>query len=86
MSVNDIKENKHYFILIIIYGIILGIIYSYWMYKSDIALGFDILVLILFILCGVLCAFLSTLYEMKKKKQEINTKSEEINLEQEIKQ
>ncbi len=67
MSVNDIKENKHYFILIIIYGVILGIIYSYWMYKSDISIWLSLLVLISFIVCGVLCAFLSTLYETKKR-------------------
>ncbi len=75
MSVNDIKENKHYFILIIIYSVILGIIYSFWMYKSDISIWLSLLVLALFIVCGVGCAFLSTLYEMKKKNK-LKDKSE----------
>ncbi|MCR5705298.1 MAG: hypothetical protein K6G48_00630 [Acholeplasmatales bacterium] len=67
MSTQDIKGNKHYFTLIIVYGIILGIIYSYWMIKEDLPMWASILVGVLFILGGVGCAFLSTAYESKKK-------------------
>ena len=67
MSTQDIKGNKHYFTLIIVYGVILGVIYSYWMIKEDLPMWASILVGVLFILSGVGCAFLSTWYESKKK-------------------
>ena len=76
MSTNDIKNNKHYFSLIIIYGIILGIVYGYWMYKKDLPLWADIIVFIAFIAAGIGCAFLSTIYEAKKNKKEAVVESE----------
>ena len=82
MNTQDIKQNKHYFIIIIVYGVILGIIYSYWMFKEDLDLWTCILVGILFVLCGVGCAFLSTLYVAKKNKK----KAEEISVEEKPKE
>lgn len=82
MNTQDIKQNKHYFILIIVYGVILGVIYSYWMFKEDLDLWACILVGVLFVLCGVGCAFLSTLYVAKKNKK----KAEEISVEEKSKE
>lgn len=79
MSTQDIKGNKHYFTLIIVYGVILGVIYSYWMIKEDLPMWASILVGILFILSGVGCAFLSTWYESKKKAKEEAEASNAIN-------
>ncbi len=72
MSSEDIRNNRHYFILIIVYGCILSIIYSYWMAAEGLPVWSYILVALGFILAGVLCAFLSTIYESHKKQKEIN--------------
>ena len=74
MSNGDIRNNRHYFILIIVYGCILGVIYSYWMAAEGLPVWSYILVGLGFVLAGILCAFLSTVYESHKRQKELNEK------------
>ncbi len=70
MKKQDIKENGYYFRLIIIYAIILGIVYSFWMYKTGLPIWSYVLVGVLFLLGGIGLAFLYVQRKASKKAKE----------------
>lgn len=66
MTKQDIVNNKRYFAIIITYGIVLGVIYSFWMYKSDLPVWSYILVGAAFIIGSIVWSFIY--FNIKNKK------------------
>lgn len=66
MTKEAIKNNKHYFTLSIVYGIILGIVYGFWMYQEDMPIWAYVLVIAGFTLAGIAIAFIMTAVKAKK--------------------
>ena len=71
------EDNKHYLRLITIYTIILAVVYSFWMHKSDLPIWSVILVGVGFLLVGGFVVFLY-LNHIKKSntKEDISDKEE----------
>lgn len=77
LNKGDIIANGRYFRLIIIYGVILGIVYGYWMYKENLPIWSFILVCLGFVGLAVLFAFIYVEVVSRKSKKQEEVSSEE---------
>lgn len=76
MNTKDIVNNKHYFTIIIVYGVILGIVYGYWMYREDLPIWSFILVGFGFLALAVLIAFIYVSVEARKANKQKDIEAE----------
>lgn len=76
MTKQDIVSNKRSFIIIIAYGIVLGIIYSFWMYKKDLPMWSYILVGAAFIIGSIAWSFIY--FNIKNKKNNNSNENDKI--------
>lgn len=72
---DNIMQNKNHSCTILIYGIILGIIYGFWMYKVDLPIWSVILVGVGFVLVAFIIVLIVYL---KSKKDKQNKEENEI--------
>ena len=80
MNNQDIKNLSHYFTIIIVYGVILGIVYGYWMYREDLPIWSFILVGLGFVLVSVIVSLIYVELESRKEKKNL-VKEEEKTVE-----
>ena len=76
MTKQDIVNNKRYFAIIITYGIVLGVIYSFWMYKSDLPVWSYILVGAAFVIGSIAWSFIY--FNIKNKKNNNSDENDKI--------